>query len=432
MKFEKFDLNPELLEAISYMGFEEASPIQQLAIPHVLEGSDLIACAQTGTGKTAAFILPVIHQTIGLKTEGIHTLILVPTRELAIQIDQEIQGIGYFANIETIAIYGGGDGTEWDTEKKTLKSGKGIVVATPGRLLAHIKLGYVNFTNVQHLILDEADRMLDIGFFDDLVKIISHLPKKRQSLMFSATMPDKVRTLANKILNKPKQVSTEISKPAEGVLQGTYLVYDKQKLPLLEKLIKDNPEYDSILIFTATKKNVNVIVKQLQKYEKTAKGISSDLEQNEREQVLLKFRSKETRILVATDVLSRGIDIKDINLIINYDVPGDAEDYVHRVGRTARAKSTGVALTLINEADMPKFANIEKLIERELIRIPLPPEIGEGPEWKIEPNRKKKSSWNKKGKPGSYKKRNNNSKNTNRKGRPQKRNSNENRSTKTD
>lgn len=418
MKFEKFNLNSELLEAISYMGFEEASPIQQLAIPHVLEGSDLIACAQTGTGKTAAFILPVIHQTIGLKTEGIHTLILVPTRELAIQIDQEIQGIGYFANIETIAIYGGGDGTEWDTEKKILKSGKGIVVATPGRLLAHIKLGYVNFSNVQHLILDEADRMLDIGFFDDLVKIISQLPQNRQSLMFSATMPDKVRKLANKILVNPKQVSTEISKPAEGVLQGTYLVYDKQKLPLLEKLIKDNPEYDSILIFTATKKNVNVIVRQLQKYEKTAKGISSDLEQSEREQVLLNFRSKETRILVATDVLSRGIDIKDINLIINYDVPGDAEDYVHRVGRTARAKSTGVALTLINEADMQKFASIERLIERELIRIPLPAELGEGPEWRTDHKKKHFSNNN-------HKRRNPNSRNRSKGYQGKKRHNNE-------
>lgn len=402
MSFEDFKLNSELLEAISYMGFEEASPIQKLSIPHILEGSDLIACAQTGTGKTAAFILPVIHQTIGLKTEGIHTLILVPTRELAIQIDQEIQGIGYFANIETIAIYGGGDGTEWDSEKKVLKSGKGIVVATPGRLLAHIKLGYVNFSNVKHLILDEADRMLDIGFYDDLIKIISQLPKQRQSLMFSATMPDKVRRLASNILNKPKEVNTAISKPAEGVLQGAYLVYDKQKLPLLQRLIKDNPEYDSILIFTSTKKNVSAIVRQLQKFEKNVKGISSDLEQDERERVLLDFRSRSTRILVATDVLSRGIDIKDINLIINYDVPGDAEDYVHRVGRTARAKSTGVALTLINEADMQKFAIIEKLIERQIVRSPLPKELGEGPEWKLETKNRRYPKKNyKRNKPGS-------------------------------
>ena len=400
MKFEAFQLNEQLLEAISYMGFEEASPIQQLAIPPILEGKDLIACAQTGTGKTAAFILPVINQTIALESEGVHTLILVPTRELAVQIDQEIQGIGYFANVDTIAIYGGGNGTDWDLEKKALTKGSGIVVATPGRLLAHLKLGYVNFSQVKNLILDEADRMLDIGFFDDIVKIISHLPKKRQSLMFSATMPGKVRQLANKILHKPLEVNTEISKPAEGVLQGTYLVYDKQKLPLLISLIADNPEYESILVFTSTKKNVNTIVNQLKKKEPSTEGISSDLEQNERENVLLRFKSKKTRILVATDVLSRGIDIKDIHLVVNYDVPGDAEDYVHRVGRTARAKSTGVALTLINEQDMYKFHRIEQLIERELIRIPLPKELGDGPQWSPKPDkkyRKKRPSGQKRG-----------------------------------
>src|SRR6056297_2452 len=388
MKFEAFQLNEQLHEAISYMGFEEASPIQQLAIPPILEGKDLIACAQTGTGKTAAFILPVINQTIALESEGVHTLILVPTRELAVQIDQEIQGIGYFADVDTIAIYGGGIGIDWDLEKKALTKGSGIVVATPGRLLAHLKLGYVNFSQVKNLILDEADRMLDIGFFDDIIKIISHLPKKRQSLMFSATMPGKVRQLANKILHKPLEVNTEISKPAEGVLQGTYLVYDKQKLPLLISLIADNPEYESILVFTSTKKNVNTIVNQLKKKEPSTEGISSDLEQNERENVLLRFKSKKTRILVATDVLSRGIDIKDIHLVVNYDVPGDAEDYVHRVGRTARAKSTGVALTLINEQDMYKFHRIEQLIERELIRIPLPKELGDGPQWSPKPDKK--------------------------------------------
>lgn len=403
MKFEQFGLDERLLEAIFYMGFEAASPIQQLSIPPILEGSDLIACAQTGTGKTAAFILPVINQNLDNKSDGIHTLILVPTRELAIQIDQEIQGIGYFTNTDTIAIYGGGDGSGWDLEKKALTGGAGIVVATPGRLLAHIKLGYTNFSKITTLVLDEADRMLDIGFHEDIIKIISQLPVQRQSLMFSATMPDKVRKLAAQILNKPKEVNTEISKPAEGVLQGTYLVYDNQKLPLVQKLIKDNPDYESILLFTSTKKNVNTIVSRLRKSESKTEGISSDLEQKEREKVLLRFKSRETRILVATDVLSRGIDIKDIHLIINYDVPGDAEDYVHRVGRTARAKSTGVALTLINEDDMYKFHRIEQLIERELMRIPLPPEIGEGPKWnpKSGGNRRKKRS--PQGRPG-YKK----------------------------
>lgn len=381
MTFEEFNLDTRLLEAISYMGFEEATPIQVLAIPHVLSKNDLIACAQTGTGKTAAFILPVINQSMEVKLGGIHTLILVPTRELAIQIDQEVQGIGYFTNTKSIAVYGGGDGTGWEIEKKALTSGSGIVVATPGRLLAHIKLGYVNFSQVQTLILDEADRMLDIGFHEDILKIISHVPDNRQSLMFSATMPDKVRKLANQILSNPKEVNTKISKPAEGVLQAAYHAYDNQKQPLVQQLVADNPDYESILIFTSTKKNVQDITRKLKQNENLVEAISSDLEQDEREKVLLRFKSRQTRILVATDVLSRGIDIKDIHLIINYDVPGDAEDYVHRIGRTARAKSTGVALTLINDYDMEKFARIEKLIEQEVMRIPLPPELGDGPAW---------------------------------------------------
>lgn len=381
MTFNDFNLDEKLLEAIDYMGFEEPSPIQELAIPHVIEGHDLIACAQTGTGKTAAFILPVISRSMSIDADGVHTLILVPTRELAIQIDQEIQGIGYFTQTESLAIYGGGDGTEWDREKKALTVGSGIVVATPGRLLAHLKLGYVDFSKIQNLILDEADRMLDIGFYDDLLKIVSHLPVERQTLMFSATMPDKVRMLAKKILQNPKEVNTAISKPAEGVLQGCYLVHDNQKLSLLTQLIGKNPDYESILIFTATKKNVTTIASQLKKAKENVKGISSDLEQKDREEVLLDFRSRKTRILVATDVMSRGIDIKEIHLVVNYDVPGDAEDYVHRVGRTARANTTGVALTLVNQVDMAKFDRIEKLIEQQIMRIPLPPELGEGPVW---------------------------------------------------
>lgn len=411
MSFSKFNLDARLLEAISYMGFEEASPIQALAIPHVLEGNDLIACAQTGTGKTAAFILPVISQSMSIKSEGVHTLILVPTRELAIQIDQEIQGIGYFTNTESIAIYGGGDGTEWDKERKALTVGSGIAVATPGRLLAHLKLGYVNFSGVQHLILDEADRMLDIGFYDDLLKIVSHLPVKRQTLMFSATMPDKVRMLAKKILKSPKEVNTAISKPAEGVLQGCYLVHDNQKLALLTQLIGNNPDYESILIFTSTKKNVTTIASQLKKAKENVKGISSDLEQKDREEVLLGFRSRNTRILVATDVMSRGIDIKEIHLVVNYDVPGDAEDYVHRVGRTARANTTGVALTLINEDDMAKFDRIEKLIETSVNRIPLPPELGEGPVWNPTFKGGGRKWSNKKSKPGNKQGRSGNNRN---------------------
>jgi superfamily II DNA/RNA helicase len=406
MKFNELALNPQLLEAISYMDFETATPIQEQAIPPILDGKDIIACAQTGTGKTAAFLLPVIHHLLENNTSGTSTLIIVPTRELAIQTDQQIQGVGYFADISSVAIYGGGDGDNWETQRKALTSDTNIVVATPGKLISHLNMGYVKFDSVRFLVLDEADRMLDIGFYDDILKILSFLPQKRQAMMFSATMPPKVRTLAKKILdNNPHEVNISISKPAEGVLQAAYLVYDKQKTALIHNLLKDKPEYNSILIFSSTKKKVNEIVAALKKGHQNVQGISSDLEQEEREEVLRQFKARNTRILVATDVLSRGIDIKDINLIINYDVPGDAEDYVHRVGRTARAETTGVALTLINPADMEKFQRIEGFIENEIHKIPLPKELGEGPGWfiKTRNTRKPGNNFRKPNKKGSKK-----------------------------
>ncbi len=383
MKFKDFNLKDELLEAISYMGFENATPIQEQAIPLIMDNKDLIACAQTGTGKTAAFVLPILDKLAGKKHKGINTLIIVPTRELAIQLDQQIQGLSYFVSVISHPLFGGGGGLDWDQERKALTSDADIIVATPGKMIAHLNLGYVNFDHVEHLILDEADKMLDMGFFPDIEKIISYLPKKRQNLMFSATMPPKIRQLAKMILVNPAEISIAMSKPAEGVLQAAYLTYDTQKTPLIVNLIDDKPDYTGILIFTSTKSKVNDIVRGLRGHGYTVEGISSDLEQSQRNEVLTRFRGKQTRVLVATDVLSRGIDIKDINLIINYDVPGDAEDYVHRVGRTARANTTGVALTLINEKDMPRFNRIEELIERKVLKIPLPPEIGDGPEWKL-------------------------------------------------
>lgn len=405
MKFDEFELNSDLIESIGYMGFENSTPIQDLAIPIILEGDDLIACAQTGTGKTAAFLLPVINKMLVNSKHQTTTLILVPTRELAMQVDQQVRGIAYFANIESIAVYGGGDGTDWSQQSNALKQGTEIIVATPGRLIAMLNTGDLNLETIKYLILDEADRMLDIGFYDDLVRIISHLPEKRQTLMFSATMPAAIKKLASKILSNPKEVSTAISKPAEGVLQAAYLVYDNQKNELINQLIKDNAEYQSILVFSSTKKKVKDIVHSLKKNGFNAEAISSDLEQKERESVLLKFRAREIRILVATDVLSRGIDIKDINLVVNYDVPQDAEDYVHRVGRTARAETTGVALTLINEDDMYRFHKIETLIGSEIFKIALPEDLGDGPEWKVPSrdrnrNTGKRKNFNKaKGKP---------------------------------
>ena len=400
MKFTELGIHEDLLDAINYMGFENATPIQEQAIPVILNGNDLIACAQTGTGKTAAFLLPILDLIADLPGGETSTLIIVPTRELAMQIDQQVQGIGYTMGIHSIAIYGGGDGDNWGQQKMALTQGADIVVATPGKLISHLNLGYVKFDTIKFLILDEADRMLDIGFYDDIVKIISFLPKDRQTLMFSATMAPKIRTLASKILKNPTEISISISKPAEGVLQAAYLCYDHQKINLINHLLKDKPEYNSILIFCSTKKKVTELARSLKKNNLEVEPISSDLEQEKREEVLQGFKSKRTRILVATDVMSRGIDIKDINLIINFDVPQDAEDYVHRVGRTARADATGVALTLVNENDMFNFQRIERLIEREIFKAPMPDHLGEGPAWNSSAKRSspRKGNFNKKNK----------------------------------
>ena len=372
MTFDELDLNPDLLDSIDFMGFREATPVQEKAIPIILSGKDLIACAQTGTGKTAAYLLPVMDHICSNRPDHTHTLILVPTRELAIQIDQQVQGLAYTLNITSLAVYGGGDGSSWDQEKTALSHGADIIVATPGRLISHLNLGYVNFNHLEVLILDEADRMLDIGFYEDIKQIVSFLPSERQTLMFSATMPPKIRSLSKHIMRKPEEISLEISKPAEGVLQAVYMLTESQKLPLIKSLIADKPALSSILIFSSTKKKVNEIVRGLRSGDHLVEGISSDLEQKEREEVLIRFRSRKTRVLVATDVLSRGIDIKDINLVINYDAPADAEDYVHRVGRTARADATGVAITLVTKEDMPKLNRIEKLIGYRIYHAPLP------------------------------------------------------------
>lgn len=381
MNFSEFGLNESLVEAISYMGFEKATPIQEKAIPEIMQGNDLIGCAQTGTGKTAAFILPMLDKLARYDDHKTRVLVIVPTRELALQIDQQMNGFGYFTDITSIPIYGGGNGSEWEQERKSLTSGADIIVATPGKLIAHLQMGYVNFSELEFLVLDEADRMLDIGFYEDIMKIVKHVPAKRQTLMFSATMAPEIRKLASSILKDPKELNMEIAKPPEGVLQAVYLAHDEQKIPLIRDLIADKPDCKSILIFSSTKAKVGQIVRALKGNNYSVAGISSDLKQSEREEVLSKFRARQIRVLVATDVMSRGIDIKDINLIINFDAPQDAEDYVHRVGRTARAETTGIALTLINRDDMYRLVRIEKLIGKEVMKIPLPRELGEGPQW---------------------------------------------------
>lgn len=392
MTFKDLGLNDSVLEALDHMGFQHPTPVQEQAIPLIIKQKDLLACAQTGTGKTAAFILPILHKLTGKEDSSINTLILVPTRELAVQIEQEIQGLSYFVSVGSIAIYGGGDGTKWEEQKQALVEGCDIIVATPGKLLSHLFQGYVNCDLIEHLILDEADKMLDMGFNEDIERIISFLPKKRQTLLFSATMPNKIQRLAEKILIQPEQIALSISKPAEGVVQHVYLAFEEQKNLLLSHILNERPDYSSIIIFTSQKSKVHEIVYALKKAGfKNTKGVSSNLEQEDREEVLRGFRSKRTRILVATDVMSRGIDIKEINLVINYDAPRDAEDYVHRIGRTARANTKGEAFTLINEKDMPKLARIERLIEMEIPRVTVPEEFGPSPEWNIKsPDKKRK------------------------------------------
>ena len=387
MTFNDFGLDEKLLEAISFMGYEKPTSIQELVIPEIMHGRDLIASAQTGTGKTAAFMLPILHKLAGKEKRDVNTLIVVPTRELALQIDQQINGFSYFMEINSVSLYGGGGSIDWEQEKRALTGGADIIVATPGKLIAHLNLGYVRFETIRHLVLDEADRMLDIGFYDDIMKIVSYLPKKRQTLMFSATILPKIREMAGKILTNPAVITTALTRPPEAVLQGAYLVFEAQKTPLINSLIADKPQCKSILIFTSTKSKVGQIVHSLKGKGYYVEGISSDLDQREREEVLLRFRSRQTRVLVATDVMSRGIDIKDIDLVINYDAPHDAEDYVHRVGRTARAEASGIALTLVNPDDMVKFHRIEKLIGQIVYKIPLPRELGEGPHWELKSKR---------------------------------------------
>jgi ATP-dependent RNA helicase RhlE len=380
LKFSDFNFESSLQEGLDSMGFENPTPIQEQAIPIILSNKDLIGCAQTGTGKTAAFLLPILNKLTANPTDLTNTLIIVPTRELALQIDQALQGFSYFTSVSSLAIYGGSDGSVFEQEKKALTQGANVIIATPGRLMAHLNMGYVKLDNLQHLILDEADRMLDMGFVDDIIKITTYLPKNRQTLMFSATMAPRIRTLATKLLNEPEQITISLSKPAEGVVQGAYLVYDTQKNNLIKSLLSGKEkELSSVIIFLSTKIKVKELERDLQKAGLKAKAIHSDLEQGEREEVLRNFRSKQLQILVATDILSRGIDIEDIGLVINYDVPGDAADYIHRIGRTARAASTGVALTFINEYDQQKFAQIETLIAAEVKKLPLPEGFAEGP-----------------------------------------------------
>lgn len=390
MKFESFGLNPKLLEGLEAMGFLEATPIQEQALPIILDNKDLIACAQTGTGKTAAFLLPVIHQIMqnNNASNSIKALVIVPTRELALQIDRSLEGLSYFTDISSCSLYGGGDGSEFAQQKTALTTGTDFVIATPGKLISHLNLGYVKTDDLTHLILDEADRMLDMGFYEDLMRIVSFLPKKRQTLMFSATMPSKIRQLAQTILKAPEQISLSISKPAAGVMQVAYLVNDKDKYALITKLLNKEGLH-GVIVFSRTKRAVKEIARKLQKAGLQVEEMHSDLTQDAREEVMRQFRNKKVNILVATDILARGIDIKELQLVLNFDVPDEAEDYVHRVGRTARADQSGMAITFITPSEQRKFAQIERLIETDVLKQPVPPDIGES--FVYDPNSRERS-----------------------------------------
>lgn len=378
MDFNQFNFDSGLMEGLSSMGFNKPTPIQEQSIPIILSGKDIIACAQTGTGKTAAYVLPILHKILSAKKRHLNTLILCPTRELALQIDQQIEGFAYFISVSSIAIYGGGDGFVWEQQKKALKEGADIIIATPGRLIAQLQSGTVKFDHLEHLVLDEADRMLDMGFYSDLIKIISYLPPNRQTILFSATMPPNMRKLAGQILKDPAQVNIAISKPAEGILQQAYVLYDNQKVNLIKHILTEK-KFNSVIIFASTKDNVKALDRELRSKGFSVEAFHSDLDQLEREAIMRRFKSRSLQIIIGTDILSRGIDVEGIDLVINFDAPPDPEDYIHRIGRTARAETTGTAITFINEKDQRKFSTVEDLIGKEIPKLPLPEGFGEAP-----------------------------------------------------
>ncbi|WP_214227098.1 DEAD/DEAH box helicase [Pedobacter sp. B4-66] len=378
MDFKDFNFNPDLFEGLSAMGFRDATPIQQQAIPLILSKKDLIACAQTGTGKTGAYLLPIMNMIAATEERHNNTLILAPTRELAQQIDLQVEALSYFTNISSLTVYGGGDGIAYEQQKRSMRDGVDIIIATPGRLISHLSSGVLKLDQLQHLVLDEADRMLDMGFYDDIMRIVSYLPEQRQTVMFSATMPPKIRKLAGTLLKHPEQINIALSKPAEGISQQVYLIHDEQKVPLLTAILKTD-EFKSIIVFASTKEKVKNLGKVFRNLGLKAEAFHSDLGQKERESILLKFKNRQLPIIIGTDVLSRGIDVEGIDLVINFDVPHDAEDYVHRIGRTARAATKGTAITLVNNRDKRKLASIEKLIEKQIERMPLPEHLGEAP-----------------------------------------------------
>jgi len=381
--FEETYLNDNILDALYDMHFEEMTPIQEKCIPEILDEHDLIGVAQTGTGKTAAYLLPILSMLDdgGYPKDAVNCIVMSPTRELAQQIDQAMQGFGYYLDdISSVAVYGGNDGNRFDVETKGLKMGADVIIATPGRLLSHIRMGHVDLSHLSFFVLDEADRMLDMGFSDDILQIAKMLPANHQTIMFSATMPQKIQQLARTLLNNPVEVKIAVSKPAEKIQQSAYLCYEPQKLGIIRHLFKVG-ELERVIIFSGKKDKVKDITRELKRMKINCAPMHSDLSQAERDDVMYRFKTGQVSVLVATDIVARGIDIDDILMVINYDVPHDAEDYVHRIGRTARAQRDGVAITFVAEKDMRSFSEIERFLERDIQKNPLPEGLGEAPEY---------------------------------------------------
>ena len=398
MHFDELLHNDDLLDALYDMHFDTATPIQEQSIPPLLEGRDLLAVAQTGTGKTAAYLLPVIEMLVedGYPQDRVNCVVMAPTRELAQQIDRQMQGFSYFMPVTSMPIYGGTDGHTYEQQRKGLKQGADVIIATPGRLLAHLSMGYVDLSKVSFSILDEADRMLDMGFIDDIMQIVGHMPKERQTMLFSATMPPKIQQLAERILKDPVQVKIAVSKPAEKIKQSAYICYETQKLPILKMLFKKNPP-ERVIIFSSSKQKVKELARTLRGQNLKVAEMHSDLDQNVREEVMLKFKAGHVNVVVATDIISRGIDIDNIETVINYDVPHEPEDYVHRIGRTARADKEGSAITFISEREMGKFQAIERLLGKEVEKEEIPSDLGDSPDYSKSKRRGGKGTMRKEG-----------------------------------
>lgn len=395
MYFDELDLNDNVLDALYDMRFDTCTPVQEKCIPEILEGHDVLGVAQTGTGKTAAYLLPVLSKLDdgGYPKDAINCVIMSPTRELAQQIDQAMQGFGYYLQgVSSVAVYGGNDGNRYDQELRSLRMGADVVIATPGRLISHISLGNVDLSKVSFFILDEADRMLDMGFSDDIKTIASKLPKTCQTIMFSATMPEKIEELAKTLLKNPVEIKLAVSKPAEKIKQEAYVCYETQKMTIIKDIFKAG-DLKRVIVFSGSKFKVKQLAASLQQIGVNCGAMHSDLEQAERDDVMFKFKSGQYDVLVATDIVARGIDIDDIEMVINYDVPHDTEDYVHRIGRTARANRDGRAITFVSEEDQYWFQQIEKFLEKVVDKMPLPEECGEGPEY-IKLNKPKKKGAN--------------------------------------